>query len=77
MPGNEFQERAEAEQRGVQGEQITLILAAVQRLEVEVKALRKENRTIREELRNLDKLRPLRTAKEEEAEEAAEPVTQK
>lgn len=70
--GNEFQQQADAEQKRVQSEQLSAILGIVQTLEKEVKAVRKENRTIREELRNLDKLRPLRSAKEEAAEQDAE-----
>lgn len=70
MPGNEFQERAESEQRTVQAQQISTILEVVQGFGVELKAVKKELRTARAELRNLDKLRPLRSEKEE-SEEAA------
>ena len=77
--GNEFQEQADNEQKRVQATQLSSILEIVTGLAAEVKILRKENRTIREELRNLDKLRPLRSPKDEEAEqeEAAEEAPQK
>lgn len=69
---NEFQERADTEQRGVQSEQISRILEGIQVLVEDVKAVKKELRTARGELRNLDKLRPLRSAAEEEAEAVSE-----
>jgi len=76
MPGNEFQERAENEQKTVQAQQISTILDTVQGLVTELRAVKKELRTARAELRNLDKLRPLRSEKEE-AEEVAPEVTEK
>lgn len=73
MADNEFQQQADREQRRVQAEQITAILEIVKGLDAKVAAaVKKEVRVVREELRNLDKLRPLRSPKEEEAEEAAE-----
>lgn len=74
---NEFQIQAENEQKQIQAQQLEAIFTMVTDLTKEVKILRKENRTIREELRNLDKLRPLRSPKEEDEEiEVSEGVIQ-
>lgn len=75
---NEFQAQAEREQKRVMAEQIAAILEIVKGLDEKVAAaVKKEVRVVREELRNLDKLRPLRSPKEEEAETTEEVTDQK
>ena len=63
--GNEWNRITAVEQKKVQGDQISAILEGVKALNEKVDGLKKENRTIREELRNVGKLRPLRSEKEE------------
>ena len=66
MSENEFQERAEREQGMSQALQITAILETLRGLDEKISnTVKKEVRVIREELRMLDKLRPLRSNKEE------------
>lgn len=73
MADNAFQEQADREQRRVQAEQLAAILEIVKGLDEKVtSAVKKEVRVIREELRNLDKLRPLRSPKDEEKDETQE-----
>jgi len=57
---NGYQEQLDTEQRRTHTESIQFNLIETQKLVEEVKELKKGIRTIREELRRLDKLRPLR-----------------
>lgn len=61
MEENGFQVQAEREQKNSQAIQITLTLQLLKNLTEKVDAVKKEIRTVREELRNINKLRPLRS----------------
>lgn len=68
MGGNEFIDRERSEQDGVNKSNIVVLIGLVKEALVSLSELKKEQRTIRQELRNIDKLRPLRN-KDEEVEE--------
>lgn len=72
---NEFNERAKVEQERQLRNNIQVILNSIGDLTNKVVELKKEVRSTREELRNLDKLRPLK--KTEETVEAPEVAEQK
>ncbi len=69
MSGNEFVNREQKEQEKANTENVALLIGQVRDLTTLVKEVQKELRTAREELRNIGKLRPLRTKAEEVSEE--------
>lgn len=73
MEENGFQAQANAEQKRAQAEQISAIFEFMKTIDERIaKAVAKEVRKVREDLRNFDKLRPLREEKEEEPAQAEE-----
>lgn len=67
MEGNEFVQTQKREQEQAQANAVNFLVQEIKKIVVIVNDLKKDNRTIREELRKLQdkKLRPLRVSGEE------------
>lgn len=64
---NEYNQRQKIELERIQAKNILAILGEIRSLSKKLDDTRKELRTVREELRNVGKLRPLRSVEKEEA----------
>lgn len=72
--GNEFNQIAKEERERQQAQQFNAMLEVMKNLpETIAKAVEKEVRKVREDLRNMDKLRPLRSSSDEQPVEEQKP----
>jgi len=76
MDNNDYNRLAKIEQEKAQAEAIQQLIEGQGNIVAELREVKKELRTAREELRNIGKLKPLRSKPEEEVEKPVEDQTE-